>query len=229
MTTSDESTTPDPTVVRDKGDVPEPLQQRPSGRQPGRSPRGPGRRSSSEDPQSDYRSTRRGDAHRIPSRHHWAYNLLMGGLGATYDIIDNVAFSAETTAERISEDPRLSSGAGYRDLPRSFVRALIRTPPVLEETDDAYIVEVDAPGVNPEDVLVEVRGRRVFVSADRRLGPDRMSSPSGRRRASVNLEWTIPPNGDDDQMEVTLSDGILTLSVSKFSGNGPPVRVIPVS
>src|SRR5271155_5706164 len=138
MTTSDEGTTPDPTVVADRGDVPEPLQQRPSGRQRSRSQRGQVRRSISEDPQSDYRSTRRDDACRVPSRHHWAYNLLMGGLSATYDIIDNVAFSAERTAQRISEDPRLSSGAGYRDLPRSFARALIGTPPVVEETDDAY-------------------------------------------------------------------------------------------
>jgi hypothetical protein len=45
----------------------------------------------------------------------------------------------------------------------------------------------------------------------------------------VNLEWTIPSNGDDDKISVTLSDGILTLSVPKIRGNGPPARVIPVS
>ena len=38
----------------------------------------------------------------------------------------------------------------------------------VEETDEAYVVEVELPGVKREDVSVEVAGRRLTVSGERK-------------------------------------------------------------
>src|ERR1700730_16530530 len=38
----------------------------------------------------------------------------------------------------------------------------------IEETDDAYIVDLDLPGVDKSDVDIEVAGRRLIVSGERK-------------------------------------------------------------
>ncbi len=38
----------------------------------------------------------------------------------------------------------------------------------VEETDDAFVIEADLPGVRREDVSVEVEGRRVIVTGERK-------------------------------------------------------------
>ncbi len=38
----------------------------------------------------------------------------------------------------------------------------------MEETDDAYLVEVELPGVKRDDISIEVAGRRLTVSRERK-------------------------------------------------------------
>jgi HSP20 family molecular chaperone IbpA len=37
---------------------------------------------------------------------------------------------------------------------------------VVEETDEAFMVELDLPGVHPEDVSVELRDNELFVTGE---------------------------------------------------------------
>src|SRR5262245_36848919 len=59
----------------------------------------------------------------------------------------------------------------YSDLIQSFfvdpagLLGVAVTPPVdIEETDDAYVVDIDLPSVRPEDVNIEMRGEELRVS-----------------------------------------------------------------
>ena len=38
----------------------------------------------------------------------------------------------------------------------------------VEETDDAYLVELDLPGVNKSDIDIQLVGRRLIVSGERK-------------------------------------------------------------
>jgi HSP20 family protein len=62
------------------------------------------------------------------------------------------------------------------------------TPPVgIEETDDAYLIEAEVPGVKRGDVDIELVGNRVI----------------------------LPVEVDSDKIDANLDDGILTVGVPK--------------
>jgi HSP20 family protein len=91
------------------------------------------------------------------------------------------------------------------------------TPPVdIEETDDAYVVDIDLPNVRPEDVTIEMRGEELRVSGSvqqrQREGVmRRQSRPSGEFEYVVDLPSDIDPN----RVEATYDNGVLTITVGK--------------
>ena len=98
----------------------------------------------------------------------------------------------------------------------------------VEESDDAYTVELELPGVKKDDISVEVSGRRLVVSGERkereRVGILRRRTRSVGR---FHYEVTLPSALDEDGIEASLSDGVLTLRVPKAASERP--RRIKVS
>lgn len=88
----------------------------------------------------------------------------------------------------------------------------------LEETDTAFVLELDLPGVVKDDIAVDVTGRRVSVSGTRtekeRDGVLRQSTLTTGRFA---YEVTLPSPIDDGTVTATLKDGILTITIPKGS------------
>lgn len=89
----------------------------------------------------------------------------------------------------------------------------------VEETEDAYLVEVELPGVQKGDVSIEVTGRRLSVRAERKER-ERVGMLRRRTRLTGQLQWEIllPGEVDADKAEATLSDGVLSLRLPKPSG-----------
>jgi HSP20 family protein len=95
----------------------------------------------------------------------------------------------------------------------------------VEETDDMYVVELDVPGVRKEDVTVEVSGRRVVVSGERKER-ERKGVLRQRTRAvgAFRFEVVLPGEVDDTKATATLEDGTLRLTLPK-SGADRPRRI----
>jgi HSP20 family protein len=92
----------------------------------------------------------------------------------------------------------------------------------IEETDDAYIVELDVPGVKRDDINVEVRENLVRISGEikerERVGLlRRQERPVGKFEYLV----TLPSEVDPDKVEGSLSDGVLTLRLGKAAKSQP--------
>jgi HSP20 family protein len=90
-------------------------------------------------------------------------------------------------------------------------------PPVdLEETDDAYLVEAELPGVNPQDVTVDIDGNELEITGEvkerKRTGTLRRNMRHSGRFA---YRITLPQRADDDKIEASLTDGILTVHIPK--------------
>ena len=92
----------------------------------------------------------------------------------------------------------------------------------LEETDDAYIVDLDVPGVRREDVNVEVVDNTLRVSGEikekERTGVLRRQT---RRVGRFEHIMTLPGEVDPDQVEASLHDGVLTVRLAKASRAKP--------
>jgi HSP20 family protein len=117
----------------------------------------------------------------------------------------------ETVHERL--DQLMQSAFG--EAPGNGSR--VWTPLVdIEETEDAWIVEAELPGVMREDVNVEVRDSELSISGEIR---ERERTGILRRRARRTGEFdytiTLPGKADAENVEATLADGVLMVRIPK--------------
>lgn len=137
----------------------------------------------------------RGEIGRSPSSDRWSpwaeFNELHGRMGRLL--------------EEVFGDPSGDrSGIGWR--PAADV----------EETADAYVVELELPGVRRDDVSVDFGGGELTVSGEvkerERVGFLRTRTrPVGRFDYRVSL----PTDVLDEEVTAALSDGVLTVRVPK--------------
>ena len=97
------------------------------------------------------------------------------------------------------------------------------TPPAdVEESDDAYLVDIELPGVRKQDLDIEIAGRRLTVRGERkekeRVGILRRRERTvGRFRHEVKL----PGKVDEDGIVASLDEGVLTVRVPKPESERP--------
>ena len=86
----------------------------------------------------------------------------------------------------------------------------------LEETDDAYVVEAELPGVRPEDVNIELVGNELVLTGEvqqrERSGTLRRQS---RRTGRFDYRLSLPSQVDVEKIDAKLSEGVLTVRVPK--------------
>jgi HSP20 family protein len=108
----------------------------------------------------------------------------------------------------------------FADLPDVFAPAAD-----VEETDDAYTVEIELPGVRKGDVSVEASARRLVVRAERREAERKgILRRRGRARGRLHYEVTLPGEVDVEHIDAHLEDGVLTVRVPK-TGRERPRRI----
>ncbi len=86
----------------------------------------------------------------------------------------------------------------------------------VEETEDAWIIEVDLPGVDRKDVKVEMRNSELAISGEVKE-KERKGVLRRRARRTGHFEYhvTLPGESDEEHIEAKLHDGILTVRVPK--------------
>lgn len=86
----------------------------------------------------------------------------------------------------------------------------------IEETDDAWVVEADLPGVKKGDVDIEVRDSELVIHGElkerERAGILRRRT---RRTGQFDYRVTLPGDVDDGQIDAVLRDGVLTVRIPK--------------
>lgn len=97
------------------------------------------------------------------------------------------------------------------------------SPPAdIEETDDAYVVEVELPGVSRKDLALELTGRRLRLHGEvkerERTGFLRWQT---RRVGRFDYTLTLPSAIDGDRIKADLANGVLTVRVPKAEDERP--------
>jgi len=86
----------------------------------------------------------------------------------------------------------------------------------VEETEDAWMIEVELPGVDRKDVNVEMRNSELVISGDVKE-KERKGVLRRRARRIGHFEYhvTLPGESDEQHIDAKLHDGILTVRVPK--------------
>jgi HSP20 family protein len=92
----------------------------------------------------------------------------------------------------------------------------------LEETEDAWIVEADLPGVDRKDVNVEFRDSELLITGEvmekEHTGVVRRRA---RKRGQFEYRVTLPGDVNAEQIEANLHNGVLTVRVPKSEAAKP--------
>lgn len=114
------------------------------------------------------------------------------------------------------EMSRLLTSA-FPDVSRISVNAW--SPPVeVEETDDAYQIEADMPGVKPDDVSVELQGNELHIIgkiAEREH--EGIQREQSRRAGEYEYRLSLPSEVASEGCEADLQYGVLRLRLPKTS------------
>lgn len=92
----------------------------------------------------------------------------------------------------------------------------------VSETDDAYVVEIELPGVRREDVDIELYGSELVITGElkerERKGLLRRRT---RRVGEFEYRVTLPSDIRVDGVEASLDSGVLTVRVPKMAAAKP--------
>ncbi len=85
-----------------------------------------------------------------------------------------------------------------------------------EETDDAYLVRAELPGMKPEDVDIELRSNELRITGEvKEEQVQGEGKPLRRRHGKFAYRTNLPADADADNINAQLTDGVLTVRVPK--------------
>jgi len=98
-----------------------------------------------------------------------------------------------------------------RDLPDAVFADLL-------ESEDAYLVVIDLPGVTPETVEAAVEGSRLRIEARREKDvPAEFRYHSEDRSLFLDVDLPIPPDATGTDADASMDRGVLELRLPKES------------
>lgn len=131
----------------------------------------------------------------------------------------------EPFTDLLSFDPLRSFDDVLREIRRpSLLRQ--EAPPIrldVDETDAAYTVSAEIPGVRKEDIKVEIDGNRVAISAERKRESEEKQGNAVRSERHWGQQYrsfTLLCPIDDGKAEARYENGVLTLTLPKKVGTG---------
>jgi HSP20 family protein len=124
----------------------------------------------------------------------------------------------------------VKAGFGQRSVSVAKNAATLRADVYTEGED--LVVTAAVPGVSPEDVTVELEGRRLSITAERR---QREASEGDRylvrglAGGTFRREFTLPAGTTAEQLSAEVVDGLLTVRVTGAVKPAPQPQRIPVN
>nr|XP_023925211.1 18.2 kDa class I heat shock protein-like [Quercus suber]POE94929.1 18.2 kda class i heat shock protein [Quercus suber] len=111
--------------------------------------------------------------------------------------------------------------------------ALVNTRVDWKETRAAHVFKADLPGLNKEEVKVEVEDDRVLqISGERKMEKEEKKDTWHRvERSSGKFlrRFRLPENAKMDEIKASMENGVLTVTVPKVEVKKPDVKSIEIS
>ncbi|MBW5480940.1 Hsp20/alpha crystallin family protein [Streptomyces bambusae] len=91
-----------------------------------------------------------------------------------------------------------------------------------EETDDAYMIKAEMPGIPRENIAVELDGNDLCITGE--LDEKSEGKMLTHRKGKFSYRTTLSGGVDSDKIEASLDSGVLTVRIPK-SGEAKPRRI----
>ena len=132
-------------------------------------------------------------------------------------------------AYELFESRGFEHGQDREDWLQAESEILFNAPVDLRETETAVTIRVDVPGFSENDLEVRIAPRRLYITGKRPEASEQQEAktvyselPSGRIFGVLDLPSQIDP----DLTEVTLSGGVLEITLLKADEMGKKVPVL---
>lgn len=121
-----------------------------------------------------------------------------------------------TEVERLRR--MLDQTFGSFGLPSSATETVGWTPPVdIEEQDNAYVIEAELPGVEKNDVNIELVANELMITGEiKEREREGILRRRTRRIGRFEYRVRLPEQVDADNIDAKLKDGVLTVRVPKL-------------
>src|SRR4051812_15748614 len=80
------------------------------------------------------------------------------------------------------------------------------------ETNEAYVLAVDMPGVRKDDIKIGLHDRLLSIQGERK---------TGKNELKLSRSFTIPDSVDGDKVQAKFEDGVLQLTLPKSEQSKP--------
>ncbi|KAE8666690.1 17.5 kDa class I heat shock protein [Hibiscus syriacus] len=111
--------------------------------------------------------------------------------------------------------------------------ALVNARVDWKETPQAHVFKADLPGLKKEEVKVEIEeGRVLQISGERSREREEKNDKWHRiERSSGKFlrRFRLPENANMDQVQASMENGVLTVTVPKEEEKKPEVKTIEIS
>lgn len=84
----------------------------------------------------------------------------------------------------------------------------------VEEADDAYMVRLELPGIAPSEIDIAIRDRELCVNGEVRE-QEEGSNALRVRIGQFHYHTSLPSDVDQDNVEASMDEGVLTLRIRK--------------
>ena len=91
----------------------------------------------------------------------------------------------------------------------------------LTETDDAYVVHVELPGVHKDQLKVQLTDRELEITGEIKEPANGRRHRSSRRAGRFEYRTIFPGDIKASEVRAELGDGILTVAVPKSEAASP--------
>lgn len=93
----------------------------------------------------------------------------------------------------------------------------------VREEPDTYVLSAEVPGLDHDDIQIDLHGDTVTVRGERTIEPPQGYSVHRRERGGIRFSrsFTLPHPIDPDATHATVQNGVLTLTLTKAPESRP--------
>jgi HSP20 family protein len=102
----------------------------------------------------------------------------------------------------------------------------------ISETDTAYLIKAEIPGVNKEDVKVSIENGMLTIQGERKMEKEEKGKRYHRIERSYGSfirSFRVPDDADESAVKAEFKDGVLNVTLNKSARAKPKAINVSVS